>query len=56
MGPRALDTARKIGECFEEEEGGGMRTRSLSVLGVTRVKSYGPRVSHLVLDLECRPR
>ena len=49
----ALDTARKIGERFESD---GSRIHRLTVLRVTRVKSYGPRVSHLVLDLECRPR
>ena len=37
---------------FNEDDS---RIRSVRVLRVTRVKSYGPRVSHLVLDLECRP-
>ena len=70
----ALETAHKIGECFEGDARCVERTKvppsgaessldsarvnrmRLSVLGVTRVKSYGPKVSHLVLDLECRPK
>ena len=90
----AMETARKIGECFEgdarciertqvppsgakigpdsarciettQEPPSGAKSSpdstrvnrmSLTVLGVTRVKSYCPRVSHLVLDVECRPK
>ena len=50
----AVSTARKIARRFVD--GGGTRIDSVRVVGVTRVKSYGPRVSHLVLDLDCRPK
>ena len=51
----AVCTARKIANHLVDGGSGSSRVDSVRVVGVTRVKSYGPRVSHLVLDLECRP-
>ncbi len=42
----------RIRELAEERCGGGWMVR---VGHVEYVKSYGPRVDHLVVDLECRP-
>ena len=47
-GNYAKDTIRKL----LEERGGEWSVR---VDHIEYVKSYGPRVDHLVLDLECRP-
>ena len=49
----ALDTASKIGICFLEERPSSQY--SIELVSMNHVKSYAPKVDHLVLDLNCCP-
>jgi hypothetical protein len=49
---RALETSIKISSLFAKVVPESVF--DLTMICLTRVKSYSPRVSHLVLDLECR--
>ena len=51
----ALETAERIRSLWEErkKESSSSPEAKVTMLLVTKIKSYAPRVDHLVLDLKC---
>ena len=49
----AVETANKFGDCFVEVV--AKKRYSFELVSMTHVKSYAPKVDHLVLDLKCCP-
>ncbi len=49
----AESTARRIGSLWAQCRHGEKEGAEVRMLLLTRVKSYAPRVDHLVLDLRC---